>query len=79
MIDLKTNENLERDIKLSLWLYLIFICLGTAQMISLWYTGNMIFLPGGLITLTLAIIYDSNRNMDLIRLELRNKNKGEQQ
>ena len=71
MIDLKTSEEIEKDIRISLVCYLIFGAVGfICFILSLFYIG---MITAMIVSLFLAVDFNNQRNSDLIRYEMRTR------
>ena len=70
MINLKTNEELNKDIKFNLILYITCMVLFFISVIASFFMG-IGALVVALIFLNQGLNYDVQRNADLIRLEIR--------
>ena len=74
MTNLKTNEELIKDIDFNLRMFLTFFILSLILFVgSIIWSTSIIYLPSAILSLGLAVLFEVQRNGDLIRLELRMK------
>lgn len=77
MVYLKTNEELEQDINKSFWTYIILLSLGLLLAMFGVGIGSTYTICISIFMVLLASIAETQRNSELIRLEIRNLKESE--
>jgi hypothetical protein len=71
MVNLKTNDELQADINFNLRLFILFISLTFILGIMTFFSHAVYSFILTLLSSFLALLFDNQRNADLIRLEIR--------
>jgi hypothetical protein len=71
MVNLKTNEDLIKDIKSSQWFSIGFFCLGIITTVVAIMFSHVLWFIVTCLAFLLGVFFNIERNSDLIRLEIR--------